>query len=398
MATTKGMSTEDAKRQASAMWDNMGEAQREDWRRKAKAVRAKEKGILAIPSDSTSSRKLATPQESPRVSRSEVMKKSLLVEYNKCDVTLIVADVLIWCDAPNKGKTLPAEISLTKFSVNQGVIRTESWEVPALEIPEGYQWDMRKSSEEGHKLPIDDYFKLGHKNPEERVRRIVTEILGFIGFNSTVKRRYAAEYAMSSGVEPVIYAMPEKEEIVEKSLHYMMSQVGVHKKDARFFVCPLDELLYEICLSSKFGKAAGTSSKQVAHILLQKDTSYIWMDGMKCSFHSSLPDDSDITNEYCARALSMTHAFRFLAVACVAHDVEMKPGAHFHVVDESDSTVTIPDDWPTEPNGNNSAPGAPLGGTAVSMRAGTSDTSALTETDDMVDLGKRFGRNLALEE
>ena len=45
----------------------------------------------------------------------------------------------------------------------------------------------------------------------------MTEILEFIGYSSTVKRRYAAEYAMSSSVEPVIYAMPEKEEIVEKA-------------------------------------------------------------------------------------------------------------------------------------------------------------------------------------
>ena len=48
------------------------------------------------------------------------------------------------------------------------------------------------------------------------INRIVTDILNFIGNHSTVKRRYAAEY-MSSNVEPVIYAMPEKEEIVEKA-------------------------------------------------------------------------------------------------------------------------------------------------------------------------------------
>ena len=49
------------------------------------------------------------------------------------------------------------------------------------------------------------------------VDRIVTEILEFIGHTCTLKRRYAAEYAMSSSVEPVIYAMPEKEEMVEKA-------------------------------------------------------------------------------------------------------------------------------------------------------------------------------------
>ena len=51
MATTKGMSPEEAKRQASVMWDSMGEDKREEWRQKAKAVRAKERGILAGPSD-----------------------------------------------------------------------------------------------------------------------------------------------------------------------------------------------------------------------------------------------------------------------------------------------------------------------------------------------------------
>ena len=51
MATTKGMSPEDAKRQASVMWESMGEEKREEWRQKARAVRAKEKGILAGPSD-----------------------------------------------------------------------------------------------------------------------------------------------------------------------------------------------------------------------------------------------------------------------------------------------------------------------------------------------------------
>ena len=147
-----------------------------------------------------------------------------------------------------------------------------------------------------------------------------------------------------------------------QSLHYIMSKVGVHKKDARLFVCPLDELLHEICLSSKSGKEAGATTKQVAHIQLQKDTSYIWMDGLKCAFHSSLPDDRDVTNEHCARALSMTHAFRFLAVACVAHDVEMIRGVHFHVVDETDSKVTIPDDWHTQAEANNAAPDALLVG------------------------------------
>lgn len=51
MATTKGMSPAEAKRQASVMWDSMAEEKREEWRQKAKAVRAKEKGILASPSD-----------------------------------------------------------------------------------------------------------------------------------------------------------------------------------------------------------------------------------------------------------------------------------------------------------------------------------------------------------
>ena len=43
------------------------------------------------------------------------------------------------------------------------------------------------------------------------------------------------------------------------------------------------------------------------------------MDGLKCEFHSELPEGRDVTNEQCARALSMTHAFRFLAVGCIAH-------------------------------------------------------------------------------
>merc|ERR1711884_736396 len=272
---SKGMSPEEAKRQAAVMWDSMGEEKREEWKQKARAERAREKGIHANPSGSNSSKKLATTEAAPKISRSELMKRSLDSEPDKRDITFIVADVLIWCDAPNKGKTLPAEISLTKFSLNQGVISTMNWLVPALEIPQGYHWDMRKASEEGHKLPIDDYFKLGYENPEERVQRIVTDILNFIGNHSTVKRRYAAEY-MSSNVEPVIYAMPGKE-------------------------------------------AGGATSKQVAHIQLQKDTRYIWMDGLKCEFHSALPEGRDVTNEQCARALSMTHAFRFLAVGCIAH-------------------------------------------------------------------------------
>lgn len=396
MATTKGMNPNDAKRQAAVMWDSMGEEKREEWRLKARTVRAKEKGALAAPINSTSSTKQATPRASPKASRSEVMKKSLHAGCDKRDMTFIVADVLIWCDALDKGKTLPAEISLTQFSVNQGVISTKNWEVPAPEIPQGYQWDMRKASEEGHKLPINDDFNLGYPNPEKRVLRIVTEILEFIGYSSTVKRRYAAEYAMSSSVEPVIYAMPEKEEIVEKSLHYIMSKVGVHKKDARFFVCPLDELLYEICLSSKFVKEAGAITKQVAHIQLQKNTNYLWMDGLKCPFHSSLPDDSDVTNEHCARALSRTHAFRFLAVACVAHDVQMIRDVHFHV-DETPSEAATPD-WPTQAQANNAAPDAILG-TSLKKAAGAPDpdSSALTETDDMDDLKKRFC-NFALEE
>ena len=141
-----------------------------------------------------------------------------------------------------------------------------------------------------------------------------------------------------------------------------MSEVGVHRKDARLYVCPLDELLYEICLSSKFGKEAGASTKQVAHIQLQKDTSYIWMDGLKCSFHSTLPDDIDVTNEQCARALSMTHAFRFLAVACVAHDIEMKRGVHFHFVGETDRESAIPDVWPSQAEVNYAAVGKIIGG------------------------------------
>lgn len=390
MATMKGMSPEEAKRQAAVMWDSMGEEKREEWKQKARAERAREKGILANPSDSNSSRKLATTEASPKISRSELMKRSLDSEPDKRDITFIVADVLIWCDAPNKGKTLPAEISLTKFSLNQGVISTMNWLVPALEIPQGYHWDMRKASEEGHKLPIDDYFKLGYENPEERVQRIVTDILNFIGNHSTVKRRYAAEY-MSSNVEPVIYAMPEKEEIVEKSLNYIIGKVGVHKKDARFFVCPLDELLYEICLSSKFGKeAGGATSKQVAHIQLQKDTRYIWMDGLKCEFHSALPEGRDVTNEQCARALSMTHAFRFLAVGCIAHQVDMKPGRHLHVVEGSDSSAAVSHDWPAQTNGFESSWTKGAG-------ALDPDTSTMTETDDMEDLNKRFG-HFALEE
>ena len=121
--------------------------------------------------------------------------------------------------------------------------------------------------------------------------------------------------ALMQGMEVIFFPQPHSQ-----SLNYIIGKVGVHKKDARFFVCPLDELLYEICLSSKFGKeAGGATSKQVAHIQLQKDTRYIWMDGLKCEFHSALPEGRDVTNEQCARALSMTHAFRFLAVGCIAH-------------------------------------------------------------------------------
>ena len=51
MATMKGMSPEEAKRQAAVMWDSMGEEKREEWKQKARAERAREKGILADPSD-----------------------------------------------------------------------------------------------------------------------------------------------------------------------------------------------------------------------------------------------------------------------------------------------------------------------------------------------------------
>ena len=45
---------------------------------------------------SNSSRKSATTEASPKISRSELMKRSLDSEPDKRDITFIVADVLIW--------------------------------------------------------------------------------------------------------------------------------------------------------------------------------------------------------------------------------------------------------------------------------------------------------------
>ena len=378
--TAKGVSPEDARKQSASKWDSLTEEQREEWRQKARNSRGAEKGA---PPPMPAKRKQIS-QASPDISKTLRIRSVVGEEgYNRCS-KFIVADILLWCDAVDKGKTLPAEIALTKFSIEGGVLSTLSWILPALEIPEGHQWDMRKSSEDGHKLLTADGFTLGKQNPEKEVRGIVYEILQFIGCNSRQD-------------EPIIYAMPEKEDIVEKALHYIMNKVGVTKKEASFIVCPLDALLLEICLNSKYGKEASANTIQVAHIQLQKNTSYLWMEGLKCHFHSTLPEDEDVTNEHCARALSRTHAFRFLAVACVAHDVPMLPNVHFHEDPASGHVVDTPA-WPTA---DTTAPGA-FSDPGMSLPALTDapdpDTSALTENDSVIeDLSKRFG-SCALEE
>lgn len=379
--TAKGLSPEDARKQSASKWDSLTEEQREEWKQKARNSRgAEQEAPPPMPA-----RKKQISRASPDTSKTLMIQKMMSQEgYDRCSKTFIVADCLLWCNAVDKGKTLPAEISLTKFSIQGGVLSTTNWILPALEIPEGHQWDMRKASEDGHKLPTDNCFTLGKQNPEKEVRRIVYEILEFISCNP-------------SQDEPMIYTMPEKEDTVEKALHYIMDKVGIHKKEASFVVCPLDALLLEICISSKYGKEASANTIQVANLQLHKNCAYLWMDGLKCKFHSTLPEDEDITNEHCARALSRTHAFRFLAVACVAHDVAMLPNVHFHEDTVSDHTVNTPV-WPTV---NTAAPEAfsdPGMSLSALPDAPNPDTSALAENDTIMDdLSKRLG-SFALEE
>jgi len=377
--TAKGMSPEEARKNSASKWDSMTEEQREEWRQKARTARGAEKGAPPpMPA-----KKKQNSQASLDISKTLRIRSVIDKEgSNRYSKTFTVADCLLWCNAADKGKTLPAEISLTKFSVAGGVLSTANWILPALEIPEGHQWDMRKASEEDHKLPMEDCFTLGMQNPEKEVKRIVHEILEFMGCNS-------------SQDEAIIYAMREKEDIVDKALHYIMNKVGVLKKEASFVVCPLDALLLEICLSSKYGKEASANTIEVANIQLHKNCNYLWMDGLKCTFHSTLPEDQDVTNEHCARALTRSHAFRFLAVACVAHDVPMLPNVHFHEDPASGHPV---DTWP---NADTTAPEACLD-PGMSLPAlpdaHDPDTSAVTESDATIDdLSKRFG-SFALEE
>jgi len=307
-----------------------------------------------------------------------------------------IIEVNVFCETP-EGEILPAEISIAKFSLHDGVIKILHMFIKSGKIPFGYTYIVNDNLEKTHKIELEqkEEFFLDYTpdalekeiecqkgkrfNSSQRkliqeaeanrhYKSICEEILKFM--NLPVKDR---GIGITSRIKLTLFTMPGSVERCEKSLEWLFTQAKFGQIGQNlipgfptdhpgqnpwtgyipnFRILELPQLFHE--LSNTTAAQQNTKVKKipavsVAEHYLEKD-SFKFADGMSCNFHRENDEKTDGCggSDYCTSTAVRRWSYIMADNLCQQYGIKLK-GGH-HIPKQTDTDQAAQDDpWENLP-------------------------------------------------
>jgi len=215
-----------------------------------------------------------------------------------------------------EGRVVPAEMSLARISLRQGVQETYHVFIEPGPIPKGYRADCTENSNATHKIPLD--LAMFNSNYQEIVEDVLEFLLSLSG----------------SGDLPPLYCLPKYKRQNQMVLSWLLDRVDEDlAKEVNFKLYSLPVLLYELAreenkstntslsLSSISGCDTKVPTISIAEVQLGRDM-FIYTPGLSCSWHE------DLETYLCTTATVIRWAYILFSLCCPLYSLDLVPGKH----------------------------------------------------------------------
>jgi len=252
----------------------------------------------------------------------ENMKTDIKTKVDKALMNQKVEDEVFYLFHTNifcitaEGRVVPAEMSLARMSLRQGVEETYHVFIEPGPIPKGYRADCTENSNATHKIPLD--LAMFNSNYQE----IVEDVLEFLLSLS------------DSGDLPPLYCLPKYKRQNQMVLSWLLERVEEDlAKEVDFKLYSLPVLLYELAreenkstntslsLSSLSGCDTKVPTISIAEVQLGRDM-FIYTPGLSCSWHE------DLETYLCTTATVIRWAYILFYLCCPLYSLDLVPGKH----------------------------------------------------------------------
>jgi len=197
---------------------------------------------------------------------------------------------------PNPAVILPAEISIARFSLQEGVMEVYQAFPEPGEIPLGYKRICLENSRKGHRVPLEDDSEFVRHSD----RKILEDISSFLSGASSV------------------FCLPRYADQCKGVLATLATRQ--HTTPLTISVLSLPMLLFMLGNSSKVGQTL--PSINIAEAELEKEQ-FMFQPGLSCSWHEAMTDTSE-----CSSATVCRWCFTLLDLCCQHYSILLVSGKH----------------------------------------------------------------------
>jgi len=226
-----------------------------------------------------------------------------------------------------EGGVVPAELSLARVSLRQGVEEVYQVFIEPGTLPKGYRADCTENSEATHKIPLDLALFNGN------YQQILEDMLEFLlGHPDCMEL-------------PPLYSLPKFKKQNVMVLGWLLDRVQCDLvEEVNFKLYSLPILLYELAreenrstatslsMSSLSGSDTRVPTISIAERQLDSDR-FIYTPGLSCTWHE------EIETSHCTSATVMRWSFMMFSLTCHLYGLELLPGKHKPVTEKLEKSI-----------------------------------------------------------
>jgi len=218
----------------------------------------------------------------------------------QCQFYIIQANVFCLTD---EGGVVPAEISLARVSLANGVEEVYHQLIHPGPLPLGYRADCIYNASKTHKIPLDMV------EANQNYSSILAGITSFVG-------------RTASGQVPPVYILPKFRFQTQKVVTWLQEKANqVSNTLNNLFNLPC--LLFHMArVGKEIPGCVYVPTENLAEVQLDRDV-FLYTVGMACNWHQE--QDETV---HCSLALVRRWAFIFCHICCPRHELELLPGRH----------------------------------------------------------------------
>lgn len=220
-----------------------------------------------------------------------------------------IIETNVFVKIPEDKIYVPAEISIAKFSLQEGLIKVYQAFPEAGKIPLGYKRQCMENSNKGHKIPLE----------KEAMEPMESQVEDNVEFKQTSDRKILGDISNHLSGTDVVFCMPEMMPQCEGILRTIANRCSSHIMSSVMFV-PLPELLYMLANKSQEGIMIPTPG--VAERELESER-FLYKSGLSCHWHEAMTE----TNT-CSSATVCRLSFTVLDLCCQHYKIPLVSGKH----------------------------------------------------------------------